>query len=437
MEILLLIGLIILNGVFAMSEIAIVTARRARLAKRAEEGDKQAATALKLAEEPTGFLSTVQIGITSIGILNGIVGEAVLADDFARWLTGLGADPETAAISATVMVVVAVTYLSIVVGELVPKRIGQLHPEGIARLMARPMQLLAFASRPFVALLSVSTKALLALLRVREDKADPLTEEEIHAVLAEGSDAGVIEAHEHAMVRNVLRLDDRQLGSLMVPRGEIDWIDLARPLAENLKVMTDSAHERFPVCEGGPANVLGFVQAKHVLGDVASGSADLRARIRPALYVPETLTGMELLERFRQGADHFALVVDEYGEIEGLITIHDLLEALTGDFAPAEGTGRAILRADGSWLLDGSLPLPDLKDCLGIRLVPEEGRYHTLSGMILRLLGRIPEEGDTAVWEAWHFEVMDMDGKRIDKVLALPVASVGDGIYVDAKDPVM
>jgi len=422
MEILILIGLIILNGLFAMAEIALVTARKGRLQKLAAKGDGGAATALKLGEDPTRFLSTVQIGITSISLLNGIVGEAVLAGPFSRYMQGAGLPDSIADVVATVVVVVVVTYVSIVIGELVPKRIGQIKPEPIARFVARPMQALAVVTRPFVSLLSVSTHALLRAFGIRQDAANAVTEEEIHAMIEEGSEAGVIEHHQHEILRNVFRLDDRQLGSLMIPRADVVYLDIGKTTEENLKHLIASEHSRFPVCDGGFEKVLGVLHAKQVLACVAQGRAvDLTHNLLPCLYVPETLTGMELLEQFRVANIHMAFVINEYGDIEGIVTLQDLLEAVTGEFTPSNAEDSwAVQRDNGTWLLDGAIPVPELKDCLALHEVPEEdkGRYHTLSGMIMLLLGRIPVTGDIAEWENWRFEVVDMDKKRIDKVLA-------------------
>jgi putative hemolysin len=422
MEILFLIALIVLNGVFAMSEIALVTARRARLARLAEDGDGSAVVAMKLGEDPTRFLSTIQIGITSIGILNGIVGEAALAGPLAHWLQAMGMEQRVSEIGSTILVVVVITYVSIVVGELVPKRIGQIDPEGIARLVARPMNVLSIASRPFVHLLAGSTSLLLRVMGQRETGGPSVTEEEIHAMLDEGSEAGVIEKSEHEMVRNVFRLDDRQLGSLMVPRADIVWLDVTRPLEQNIALMAESAHSRFPVCRGGLDDILGIVGSKQLLTQTLRGNAvDLTKDLQAPVYVPESLTGMELLDQFRTSGTYVAFVIDEYGEIQGMVTLHDVIESVTGEFLPHDtDEAWAVQREDGSWLLDGMIPIVELKDRLGIKIVPEEekGRYHTLSGMVMWLLGRLPTTGDVATWDGWRLEVVDLDGKRIDKVLA-------------------
>lgn len=422
MELFLLLALILLNGVFAMSEIALVTARRNRLARLATDGDTSAAIAIRLGDEPTRFLSTIQIGITAIGILNGIVGEAALAAPFAIWLQTLGIDQQPSEIGATVLVVVVITYVSIVVGELVPKRIGQFNAEGIARLVARPISILATVSRPFVHLLSFSTDGLLRLLGKRELSSANVTEDDIHAMLEEGSEVGIIEKQEHDMVRNIFRLDDRQIGSLMIPRGDIVYLDIEQPLETNLRRVVESEHSRFPVCRGGVDDILGVITAKQLFTQLhTSGVSDLTTQLQPCVYIPESLTGMELLQQFRASASQMVFVIDEYSEIQGLVTLQDVLEAVTGEFKPRSAEDAwAVQREDGSWLLDGLIPIPELKQRLALKTVPEEdkGSYHTLSGMIMWLLGHMPRTGDVTEWEEWRLEVVDLDGKRIDKVLA-------------------
>ncbi len=423
MEIAILFALILLNGLFAMSEIALVTARKARLQKQIDEGDSGAAAAVKLGEDPTRFLSTIQIGITSIGVLNGIVGEAALAAPLAAWLATLGMPLQYAGYAATGLVVVVITYFSIVVGELVPKRIGQSYPETFARLVARPINFLAIATKPFVLLLSTSTRTLLRLLGVKETSGSPVTEEEIHAMLVEGTTAGVIESHEHTMVRNVFRLDDRQIGSLMLPRGDVVCLDVDAPFEENLALIEESDHARFPVVRGSMDNILGVINARQWLARALRDRGQTLAdqTLQTVLYVPETITGMELLDNFRLQDVHMAFVIDEYGEVQGIVTLQDLIEAITGEFQPRDPeTSWALQREDGSWLLDGHIPVPELKDRLELDSVPEEerGRYHTLSGMIMLLTGRLPKVTDTVQWENWKLEVVDMDGKTIDKILA-------------------
>jgi putative hemolysin len=420
MEAAILLALILLNGAFAMSEIALVTARKGRLHKLAEQADVGAAAALRLHDEPTRFLSTVQIGITSIGILNGIVGEAALAPPLAEWLRGVGVEEKGAGYLATGLVVVLITYFTIVLGELVPKRLGQLNPEALARVVARPMEWLALISKPFVRLLSGSTELVLMLLGVQDRAAPRVTEEEIHYLLAEGSQEGVIEEHEKDMVRNVFRLDDRQIGSLMVPRRDVVYLDADRSWQDNIRRIEDSEHTRFPVVRGGLRDILGIISARVLLKKTLhGGTPDLKTELQPAVFVPESLTGMELLQNFRTSGTQLAFVVDEYGEVLGIVTLQDVLEAITGEFKPRSVEEEwAVRRADGSWLLDGLIPVAVLKDRLAINSVPEEERYHTLSGMLMVLLGRLPQTGDAADWAGWRFEVVDMDGKRIDKVLA-------------------
>lgn len=422
MEVLIVLGLILLNGVFAMSEIALVTSRKARLAKLADEGDGGAAAALKLSEDPTRFLSTVQIGITSIGVLSGIVGEAVLAAPLAVWMVTQGIAESTASWLSTAVVVVGITYTSIVIGELVPKRLGQLSPETIARIVARPMNILALVMRPFEWLLSSSTRGLLKLLGMKDDGNSALTQEEIHAMLAEGSESGLIAENQHEMLRNVFRLESRQLGSLMIPRVDVVCLDKTLPPEENLRRLIDSEHSRFPVCDGGFDNVLGVVYAKHILGQLARGEVlDVSQNLLPSVFVPETLSGTELLKQFRANGIQMAFVVDEYGDVEGIVTLQDLLEAVIGEFSHDDEEAWAIQREDGSWLLDGAIAIPELKDSLGLKSVPDEDkhRYHTLSGMLMLLMGKVPATGEYVDWGGWRFEIVDMDDKRrIDKVLA-------------------
>lgn len=431
MDVAILLALIAINALFAMAEVALLTAKRSKLQRMVDSGDRQAAAALELGEDPNRFLSTVQIGITTIGILNGVVAESALAAPVSTWLQSIGVNAETSGWLASTLIVVIITYCSIVLGELVPKRIGQSNPEPIARIVARPMLTLATVARPLVRLLSGSTQVLLRLVGIRHAGAPVVTEEEIHALLEEGSDAGIIEENERQMVRNVFRLDDRQITSLMVPRGDIISLDMDEPLSENMQRIQASEHSRFPVCKGGFDEVLGIISAKVLLAQTLRGETpDFKTDLQPAVFVPESLTGMELLEHFKSSGVQMAFVIDEYGEIQGLITLQDLIEAIAGEFKPDDHEDAwAIQRQDGSWLLDGIIPVPELKDTLSLEAVPEEdkGRYNTLSGMIMLLMGRIPSAGEAIDWESWRFEVIDMDGKRIDKVLASPIPATDDG----------
>lgn len=430
MEIVFLFGLVLFNGLFAMSEIALVAARKARLQKLAEAGESAANAALQLGDDPNKFLSTVQIGITSIGVLSGIVGEATLARPFGLWLQSFGMPQPASDYFATGLVVVTITYFSIVLGELVPKRLGQIAPELIACRVARPMLLLALLARPFVKLLSASTQLVLRLFGIKDSGRQAMTEEELHLMLEEGSDAGLIEHHEHQMVRNVFRLDDRQIASLMVPRGEVVYFDADDKLEENLQRFENSRHSRFPVVRGGWDKILGIANARQLLVQTLRGEQpNLTDNLQPAVFVPESLTGMGLLEEFKNSGVQMAFIVDEYGEMQGIVTLQDVMEAITGEFKTHRAEDSwAVQREDGSWLLDGLIPIPELKDRLEIKAVPEEelGRYNTLSGMVTLLLGKLPQTSDRCEWENWTFEIVDLDSMRIDKVLATKKPEVED-----------
>ena len=423
MDVALLAFLIVLNGVFAMSEMALTASRKARLQVMVEDKMSGAQAAIDLHDNPTKFLSTVQIGITSIGVLNGIVGEAAFSPPLAELLRGwVDISERAASITATALVVVTLTFLTIIFGELVPKRLGQMFPETVARLVSRPMELLSLVARPFVKLLSWCTEATLGLLGIRNGPSRHVTEEEIAASLEEGVDAGVIEAQEHQMVRNVFRLDDRNIGSMMIPRAEITWLDAASPIEEVLRIVAEKEHSRYPVCRGGLNDVIGIVSAQSLLQQMLRGQPlVLTAHLQPPVFVPETLSGMELLDQFRASSAQLVFVVDEYGEVQGVITVRDVLETITGEFSTAAAEdGWAVPREDGSWLFDGLIPVPELKDRLELKELPEEdrGRYNTLAGMIMLLLGHLPKTADAVEWDGWRFEVVDLDGKRVDKVLA-------------------
>jgi len=424
MEFLLIALLTLLNGAFAMSEMALAASRRVRLMADAEAGDKGARAALELMDKPTQFLSSVQVGITSIGMLNGIVGEAAFSGQLSLWLQSLGLPAGAASITATALVVAIITYVTIVFGELVPKRIGQLYPETVARIAARPMLGVAAVARPFVRLLSFSTQAVLRLLRVDVDAKRAVTEEEIAASLEEGVSAGVIEQQEHQMVRNVFHLDERALTSIMRPRAEVEWLDAADTVAQAVSKAAVSGHSWYPVCRGGLDDVVGVVKIAALLshqGHLVGASDRMDAHAQPAVFVPETLTGMELLERFRAESSRIVMVVDEYGVVQGMLTPLDLLEAITGELKPqTQVDAWAVRRADGSWLLEGVMPVSELKARLDIRYLPGEdkGRYNTLAGLLLACSGRLMHTGEHIECADWRFEVVDLDGRRIDKVLA-------------------
>jgi len=396
-----------------------------------ESGEGGAQAAMDLHDNPTKFLSTVQIGITSIGVLNGIVGEAAFSGPLSAWLIATFELPQRAAeLSATGLVVVILTVLTIVFGELVPKRIGQIYPETVARLVAPPMNLLSLTVQPLVRLLTFFTETTLGLIGLRGRAQRGVTEEEIAASLEEGLDAGVIEEHEHQMVRNVFRLDEREIGSMMIPRAEIAWLDADDTPEQVLTVLRAHGYSRYPVCRGDLSEVLGVVSAQALLQRALSGEElALVQDLEQPVFVPETLSGMELLEHFRASDAPLVFVVDEYGEVQGVISVRDVLEAIAGEFnAPGDGDAWAVQREDGSWLLDGLIPVPELKDRLELKELPEEdrGRYNTLAGMIMLLLGRLPRTADVVEWNAWRFEVVDLDGKRVDKVLVSRLAVDGD-----------
>ena len=432
MDVFLLALLTTLNALFAMSEMALSTSRRARLAALAETGDTGAQAALKLMEDPTQFLSTVQIGITSIGMLSGIVGEAAFATPLAVWMEqSLGLGAGTASIASTAVVVTCITFFTIIFGELVPKRIGQLYPEPVARFVSRPMRGLATGAKPFVLLLSGATAAMLKLLRIDANAARTVTEEEISASLEEGVDAGVIEMHEHQMVRNVFHLDDRRLSSLMVPRADIEWLDAAGTVATSLQKVADAGaldlvHSWYPVCRGSLDDVVGVISVAHLLRLGPQHEGTIEAVAEPAFFVPETLTGMELLEQFRTRAGRLVFVVDEYGVVQGLMAPRDLLEAITGELQPHAVTDAWARQreTDGAWELDGLTPVSELRARLAIRELPDEerGRYNTLAGLLMAVSGELPVVGERVECAGWTFEVVALDGRRIDRVLAHPGA---------------
>ena len=425
MDVLLIVFLTLLNGVFAMSELALAASRKARLNAMAEAGDKGAQAALTLLGNPNQFLSTVQVGITSIGVLNGIVGEAAFSGGVATWLQQLGASDKAAAISATAIVVTVITFVTIIFGELVPKRIGQLYPEPVARWVSRPMLWLATVAKPFVRLLSGTTAGVLKLLRIDTNAARAVTEEEITASLEEGVDAGVIEQHEHQMVQNVFQLDERPLTSLMVPRTDVEWLDAGQTVAESLQMVgKKGAHSWYPVCRGSLDDVVGVISVARLLELASDAPGGIGPYATPATFVPETLSGMELLEQFRARSGRFVFVVDEYGVVQGLLTPLDLLEAITGELQPgAQIDAWATQREDGSWLLDGLMPVGELKVRLDLDELPQEdrGRYNTVAGLLMSVSGHLPATAERIECAGWLFEVVDLDGKRIDKVLATPL----------------
>jgi putative hemolysin len=433
MELVLIILLTLLNAVFAMSELALASARKARLVAMQESGDTGADAALKLLARPTQFLSTVQVGITSIGMLNGIVGEAAFSDTVAQWLGGLGLRAGVASVAATALVVTAITFTTIVFGELVPKRIGQMFPETVARWVAPPMTWLARGAKPFVALLSLSTQAILKLLRMDDSRRRTMTEEEISASLEEGVDAGLIEEHEHQMVRNVFHLDDRSLTSLMVPRSDIQWLHAGQSVAAALQFITrqseSHAHSWYPVCRDSLDDVIGIISVAQLLKLQDRPDERMQEHAAPAAFVPETLSGLEMLEQLRDRSGRLMFIVDEYGVVQGLMTPRDLLEAITGELKPgAHADAWATPLNDGAWTLDGLMPVGELKARLNIGQLPleDKGRYNTVAGLLLAVAGRLPATGDEIEISGWIFKVLEMERRRIDRVLARQATPAGE-----------
>lgn len=423
LEIVIILLLILLNGLFAMSEMAVVTARKSRLEDWAKSGIARAKTALELARTPNRFLSAVQIGITLIGILAGAFAGRNVADRVAAYLALVPLLEPFSQEIALGLVVVTITYLSLVIGELVPKRLALRHPETIATLVAVPLSVLSKIASPAVHLLSISTDAVFRLFGRHHAQEAPVTEEEIKTLVQQGTDAGVFEESEQDMVEAVLRFGDKTARSLMTPRTQIEWLDLDDSMEQIREKIIQSRHSRFPVGAENLDNVSGIVQAKDLLGICLAGKPlDLKALVQQPLFVPRTLSALEILELFKQSGKHIALVVDEYGGIEGLLTHHDILEAIAGDmpFSEKPTDPKAVQRHDGSWLLDGMLTVDEFKEIFHVEdSLPGEKRdaYQTLGGFVFTQMGRVPSVSDCFEWNDLRFEVVDMDGKRIDKLL--------------------
>jgi putative hemolysin len=424
MEIVVILALVLLNGLFAMAEISIVSARRQRLQQWVAEGRAGAEAALALADDPRHFLSAIQVGITTIGILSGAFGEASIAQHLERWLETVGPLAPHKDVIALVVTVTIITYLSVVLGELVPKRIALYRAEPLAVVIARPIGLMARLFHPFVVLLSASSELVLRLLGMHRRSAEPpVTEEEIKVLMEQGKEAGVFQAAESELVSNVLRLDELRIGALLTPRPEIDYLDIQKSFDENRHTIIESPHSMLPVCRGGLGNVLGVLRTGDLLSRSLQGQAiDLLGVVKPPLYVPETLTAIRLLETFKRHRAHLALVVDEYGELQGLVTLNDVMTAIVGDIPSIEEEGdlEIVQREDGSWLIDAMLSVEDLRSALDIEALPGEdaGNYHTVGGFVMMQLGRIPAVADHFHCGGWRFEVVDMDRNRVDRVLA-------------------
>ena len=424
-ELLVILALLIANGLFAMSEMAVVSARKARLQQWSNQGNKRAQAALALANSPNQFLSTVQVGITLIGILAGAFGGATLSARLAGLLAQIPGLARYSQPLAFGSVVLLITYLSLIVGELVPKRLALNDPERVATNVAMPMGMVAKVTGPVVHLLSASTDLVLRLLGVQPSSEPLVTEEEIKVLLEQGTEAGMFEYAEQMMVERVFRLGDRRVSSLMTPRPEIVWLDLSDSWEVNRQRIAGSMHSRFPVCQDELDNVLGVVSVNDLLSRSLSGqSLDLTTMLRRPLFVPENTRALKVLELFKQSGVHIAMAVDEYGVIQGIVTLNDLLEAIIGDIPSKdeEETPQAVRREDGSWLIDGMIPIDEFRALFDLEEMPGEhrGNYHTLGGFVITHLGRIPVAADHFEWGLLRFEVMDMDGNRVDKVLVMP-----------------
>ena len=425
-EVIFIVLLLLANGVFAMSELAIVSARKPRLRQMCNNGDTKACAALELATSPDRFLSTIQIGITLVGILAGAFGGATIAEHLGDQISRVPALAPYGEALGVAIIVVTITYFSLIIGELVPKRFALNHPERIAKLVARPMNVLSRAMSPIVYLLSVSTSAVLTLLRMKAPTEPPVTEDEIKVLIEQGTQAGVFEKTEQEIVKRVFKLADRSVGTLMTPRPDIVWLRAKASREEIRKKVVENHYSRFPISDESLDQVLGVVKAKDMLAPCLSDEEmNLYSVMKTPLFVPESRSALEVLELFKTSATHLALVVNEYGSIEGLVTTNDILEAIVGDIAPAnpQFETQATQREDGSWLVDGTLPIDEFKEVFTVPSLPGEGRrnYQTLAGFILYYLGRVPRAADHFQWNGLRFEIMDMDGKRIDKVLVRQV----------------
>jgi len=430
LEILFIVVLILINGLFAMSEMAVVSSRKARLQQRANEGDDNARAALELANAPNDLLSTIQVGITLIGILAGAFGGATIAEELALVLHQFPLLTPYADAIALGVVVLVITFFSIIIGELVPKRLALNNPERIAGFVAKPMRMLAIMATPVVRLLGFSTDLVLGILRMRVSTEPPVTEEEIKVLMEQGTRAGMFEAAEQDMIERVFSLGERRINTIMTPRTQVAWLDFDDPLHETLLKMTASAHSRFPVGQGTLENFLGIVHVKDLmLNSLAGNPMDLKSALHHPLFVPESMHILKVLELFKKSGMHIGMVVDEYGDIQGLITLNDVLEAIVGGMPSIAESEEplAVQRSDGSWLVDGMMPVDEFRELMDIvgKLPGEESRhYHTLGGFVMTYLGRVPATADRFEWEGIHFEVMDMDGNRVDKILVTPHTDV-------------
>lgn len=423
-DILIILLLLIANGVFALAETAIVSARRARLQAMAEDGNIQAQVALETANQPLDFLSSVQIGITLIGVLAGAFGGAAFAEAIAAALEPIPILSNYSDAIGVTIVVIIITYLSLIIGELVPKQIALTNPERMATLVAQPMKTLTKLTSPVVRLLTVSTQLVLRILNISTANDASVTLEEVQTMVAQATKGGVFEVAEQEMVEGVLRLDNTRVGNLMTPRTDVYWLAVDDPPEEIFNIFTESQRSRFPVAEEDLDQALGIIHAKDfAYPNLDIAKLDLKSFIKPALFFPENLSALDALEQFKRKRIHFAFVINEYGGVEGIVTPNDILEAIVGDITEPddEELPEAVKREDGSWLLDGSLAITRMKSLLEIDDLPAETAYHTLAGFVLHQLGTIPHKGQQFEWQQFRFEIVDMDGRRVDQVLVAKI----------------
>lgn len=415
-EILIILALILVNAVLAMSEAALIASRKARLQQKAGEGNKSSSLALKLIEDPNIFLSTIQIGITLIGVLAGAIGGATISKSLAGALQNIPYIGEYSASIALGVVVISITILTIWLGELVPKRLGLNSPEKIAQAVAGPMLFLSRIFSPFIKLMSGATNFVLRLIGVNPSFEPPITEEELQMLISQGTQAGVFEEAEQDMVEGIFSLGDSRVYSLMTPRTELVWLDVTDSIEEIRQKIADCSYSRFPVRQDSLETILGIVKSRDLLVESLSGKEiDLKALLKPAFFIPESMFASRALELFKEKNTELLLVVDEFGGLQGLLTINDILEEIVGAMEFEEP--QATLRQDGSWLLDGMLEVDEFKEIFNFNSLPHENEYETLSGFVMTSLGRVPQTTDQFEWNGFRFEVMDMDGRRVDKVL--------------------
>lgn len=425
LEVFLIFVLLIINGLFSMSEIAVVSARRIRLQQRADEGNAGARTAIELASQPDRFLSTVQIGITLVGVLSGAFGGAAISArlvPYVQQISFLSAYAETLSFAFVVLII---TYFSLVIGELVPKSIALAAPESVASFFSRPMRFISKATSPLVWLLSASTNLLLKIFRLGDSNEAAVTEDEIRAMIAQGTSVGVFDESERALLENIIRLDDKRISALMKTRAEIAWIDIDDSIENITRELSEFKYSRILVCENNLDHIRGFVKAKHLLNlALTGGKLDLKSILQQPVFAPTTNTALELLETFKTSSTHLAVVIDEFGTTQGLITINDLMEEIVGDFA-TDGIPKqtSFQRDDGSWLLDGRLSIVEFTNILDLKELPADDKsfYQTLAGFMIKRLEKFPAIGDKFEWSGYIFEVVDMDGKRVDEILVTPL----------------